>query len=336
MSLDADLVALVEAIAPEIGAALTVEPVHRRSGMLRFANGAVLFFRNNNLNINIAGNARMAADKSFLSGFLAAMGFRTLPEIAIARRDVRHGQIAPALLADALRFAARNDWRAIVKPNALSQGKGVRLTQGRDALLAAIAETLAIDRVCIVQQHCAMPEYRIVVLGGKVLQAYRRQKLTVTGDGTSTIAELTSQKIATIADARNETGAAALLEATQRIRAARGGAMSDVAAAGERIAVADIGNLSAGGEATDVLDRLHPHWRALACELTQRCGLLLCGVDIFIEDIRNPDSDYRVIELNSAPGLDDYLLGGDAQRARVQGMYRQVLQAAERSMAAKA
>jgi glutathione synthase/RimK-type ligase-like ATP-grasp enzyme len=336
MSLDAHLVALIEVIAPELGATLTVEPIYRRSGMLRFAGGAVLFFRNNSLNINVAGNARMAADKSYLSSFLAGMGFRTLPEIAVARRDVRHGEISPALLADVLAFAAGNDWRVIVKPNALSQGRGVRLTQGRDALLAAVHETLALDRVCVVQQFCAMPEYRIVVLDGQVLQAYRRQRLTVTGDGRSTVAELAARKIAAVTGARNESGGAALLAATESIRAARGGAMSDVVAAGEDLAVADIGNLSAGGEATDVLDNLNPHWQALACELASRCGLLLCGVDIFIADIGDPSSDYRVIELNSAPGLDDYLLSGGAQRERVKQLYRQVLVTAERTMAAAA
>jgi D-alanine-D-alanine ligase-like ATP-grasp enzyme len=53
---------------------------------------------------------------------------------------------------------------------------------------------------------------------------------------------------------------------------------------------------------------------------------LLAGVDIFIDDISDGNSDYRVIELNSAPGLDDYLFQGSVQKSRVLALYQRVLE----------
>ncbi len=328
MSHDSDLVALFGEIAPLIGATLKTEPKYQRSGMLQFRNGSVLFFRKNHLNINLAGNARMAADKSFLSHFLAEMGYHVLPEITVSRYDLEKGVVQPLKLAQILQFAERNGWRTIVKPNSLSQGRGVLVTVDRQQLLGAISDTLAIDRVCIVQEHCAMPEYRLVVLKGSVLQAYKRQPMTVIGDGSSTIADLVRRKIEALSIHRGENFSPGFLSTVARTLASEGRRLIDVATAEERIVVADIANLSAGGEAIDVENSLHPRWASLAVELVSRCGLLLCGVDIFISDISDSRSDYRVIELNSAPGLDDYLLQGSAQRRRVLALYQKVLETA--------
>jgi D-alanine-D-alanine ligase-like ATP-grasp enzyme len=336
MSHDSNLVALFEEIAPAIGATLKIESKYRRSGMLQFGNGSVLFFRTNHLNINVASNARMAADKSFLSAFLAQMGFCVLPEIAVSRHDMIQNALEPSKLEQVLQFAQQNGWRTIVKPNALTQGQGVRITVDRNQLLSAISDTLAIDRVCIIQQYCSMPEYRLVVLKGSVLQAYRRQPMTVKGDGLSTIANLVRRKIEVLSMDRSEDYAPGLLSTATRILAARGRGITDVASAGEEIVVSDIANLSAGGEAIDVANLLHPRWAALAVELAHKSGLLLCGADIFIDDISDGNSDYRVIELNSAPGLDDYLLEGNAQKTRVLALYQRVLETAAAAIAAAA
>ena len=336
MSHDSNLVELFEEIAPAIGATLTVEPSYRRSGMLEFSNGSVLFFRSNHLNINAAGNARMARDKSFLSHFLAAMGFRTLPEITVSRHDLDQGVISPSKLGNVLQFAAENGWRTIVKPNAMTQGRGVRIATDRQPLLDAIFDTLTIDGVCIVQQYCPMPEYRLVVLNGKLIQAYERKPMTITGDGSSTVEKLLQQKSNAISTSRGENNAPELFSAAVRVLKSAGRQLHDVAGAGERIAVAATANLSAGGEATGAMQLLHPHWKALAVDLARRCGLLLCGIDIFIEDIGDDGCDYRVIEANSAPGLDDYLFHGEAQKARVLALYREVLETAASAMSGAA
>jgi D-alanine-D-alanine ligase-like ATP-grasp enzyme len=59
-----------------------------------------------------------------------------------------------------------------------------------------------------------------------------------------------------------------------------------------------------------VSDVLHSDFKELAIKVTKDMGLLLCGVDFMTQDICKPLSenpDYIIIELNGAPGLDNYL-----------------------------
>ncbi len=59
-------------------------------------------------------------------------------------------------------------------------------------------------------------------------------------------------------------------------------------------------------------------------------GLRYCGVDLMVQDdIRKPLdpalNNYRVIEINAAPGIDHYAESGDKQKMIVAEMYRRIL-----------
>jgi D-alanine-D-alanine ligase-like ATP-grasp enzyme len=274
----------------------------------------------------------MARDKSYLSRFLASSGFSVLPETTIARRDVKNGAINPSKWEDIAGFADRQGWHTVVKPNGMSGGRGVRITKNRAQLLEAISCTLEMDSVCIIQQFCEMPEYRVVVLKGKVIQAYRRKPMTIIGDGHSTYESILTGRIQKIATDRNEGGLGELLSASRQKLEADGYELNDIAPPNERIVLSETSNLSTGGEADDVMPVLHPRWRDLSADIAGSCGLVLCGIDIFIDDIERNTGDYRLIEVNSAPGLDDYALRGEAQKDRVKALYREVLEVAATSV----
>lgn len=56
--------------------------------------------------------------------------------------------------------------------------------------------------------------------------------------------------------------------------------------------------------------------------------LRLCGVDFMTRDITKPlseNDDYIVIELNWAPGLDNYMSAWNQQRENVKAMYKEIL-----------
>ena len=68
----------------------------------------------------------------------------------------------------------------------------------------------------------------------------------------------------------------------------------------------------------------------LAINLTRDMGLRFCGVDIMVTgDIAGPPKKYCIIEINSAPGLDHYVLSGKKQEKIVEDMYLQILKAME-------
>jgi glutathione synthase/RimK-type ligase-like ATP-grasp enzyme len=62
-------------------------------------------------------------------------------------------------------------------------------------------------------------------------------------------------------------------------------------------------------------------------------GLRFCGVDIITSDITQPIRDYVVIEINGAPGLDNYASIGAKQAMAVEGLYLTVLKALEKDEA---
>ena len=84
-------------------------------------------------------------------------------------------------------------------------------------------------------------------------------------------------------------------------------------------------NLSAGGETVELTEAIHPTFKALCARIAGDMALELCGIDIIAPDLTAERSDYVIIEINSAPGLDNYAYTGAQQQAYVRALYRRVL-----------
>ena len=168
-------------------------------------------------------------------------------------------------------------------------------------------------------------DYRIVVLDGEVMSAYERLPLQVQGDGKSTIIQLLDKKqkyfnaidrdtIIKKDDIRI-TGRLNRLELTRQ----------NILPKGKVIALLDNRNLSSGGDAVDATNDIHPSFARLCISITRDMGLRYCGVDLMIDgDIRDPVKQYRIIEINAAPGIDHYAHTGRKQKIIVNKMYEKV------------
>src|SRR6516225_8014776 len=75
--------------------------------------------------------------------------------------------------------------------------------------------------------------------------------------------------------------------------------------AGQGVLIRRNGNLSTGGTAEDVTDRVHPEVAARAVESARAVGLDIAGVDVVAVDISRPLEEQRgaVVEINAGPGL---------------------------------
>src|SRR5262249_53157383 len=69
------------------------------------------------------------------------------------------------------------------------------------------------------------------------------------------------------------------------------------------------GNLSTGGTAADVTERVHPEVAARAAEAARAVGLDIAGVDVVTTDVTRPLEEVggAVVEDNAAPGLRSHL-----------------------------
>ena len=58
-----DIAHLIARLAPQIGASIIMEPVYQRFGMIIFQNGKRVFFKHNQLNINMANTVAVTTNK---------------------------------------------------------------------------------------------------------------------------------------------------------------------------------------------------------------------------------------------------------------------------------
>jgi cyanophycin synthetase len=197
----------------------------------------------------------------------------------------------------------------VVKPQDGNQGRGVgtNLTT-REQVAAAYRAALAESKHVIVEKFALGHDYRLLVVGNKVVAAARREPALVQGDGVHTIRDLV--KLANLDPRRGEDHATALskikLDAVaQGVLAEQGYTADSVPPAGTSVLIRRNGNLSTGGTAIDVTEWVHPQVAARAVDAAQVIGLDIAGVDVIAGDISAPLEEQAgvVVEVNAAPGL---------------------------------
>jgi cyanophycin synthetase len=197
----------------------------------------------------------------------------------------------------------------VVKPHDGHQGNGVSIgLESEDDVAAAYRLAARYARTALVEEAFVGRDYRVLVVGGRVVAASERVPPFVVGDGRHTIAELVEIENR---DPRRGEGHARELTRLETCPvslaslARRGLGPESVPAAGLRVPLLETANLSKGGTARDVTDEVHPTVRRMCERAARAVGLDICGVDLVLPDIAAPVAGERagVIELNAAPGL---------------------------------
>jgi len=321
---------IITRVAPRIGARVMIEPEYGFVGQITFRNGKRVLFRDRNFNINPLGSSEIARDKGYSEFFLKHFGYKT-PEGQTCFSDKLNERLATKrTIDDGFDFARSLGFPVILKPNNLSQGALVVKVHNKREFYAAAKRIFRRVSVMVVQRFYAGNDYRIVVLDDEVISAYQRIPLRVAGDGRSTVAELLEHKQQEFIRVGRDTEIDLDdFRLTSKLKRQRLG-FDSVIPAGQELCLLDNSNLSTGGEAVDVTAKVHADFRRLAVNITRDMGLRMCGVDVITPgSITLPLEDYVVIEINSAPGLDNYASIGDKQRRIVDGLYLKVLKALE-------
>ncbi len=211
-------------------------------------------------------------------------------------------------VADGWAAAQRIGLPVVVKPRDGNQGKGVTVNITGEAAFAAAFRAAAEHGEVMVEKYLPGDDFRLLVVGDKLVAAARRDPPCVTGDGRHTVRELVEQ---VNADPRRGSGHATALTKIRfdDIAVARL-ALQDlrpesVPEQGRRVVLRNNANLSTGGTATDVTDDVHPEVAARAVAAAQMIGLDICGVDLVCETVSRPLEDQHggIVEVNAAPGL---------------------------------
>lgn len=320
------LATIFRAVAPRIDATVTLDPEWNIAGQISYPSGRKRYFRFSSIDVNTLGASEIAKDKDFANHFMRKMGYPTIPGRTFFSNEWAKTIGSDRTIGAALTYAEKLGFPVVAKPNSASQGRGVALVRTKRELRAALRAIFGQDRVALVQKRVVGKDYRVVVLGDRVISAYERIPLNVIGDGKSTVRQLLVRKQKEFARARRDTIIHADDPRISIKLEGQGLSLNSVAPKGNRVYLLDNANLSSGGESIDVTQTMHPRFREVATRLTKDMGLHLCGVDLMIAgDIAEKDSSYWIIEINSAPGLDHYATSGARQRQIVEDMYLEVL-----------
>jgi D-alanine-D-alanine ligase-like ATP-grasp enzyme len=317
-------------IAPRIGAKVLLEPKHKNVGQITLKNGQKFYFRQNKLDLNMMGSSRVSSDKNYSNFFMKKMGYKTIPNSESFYSDSWGKKISEENrgLRQAYEHALKIGFPVIIKPNNGSQGKGVKLVHDKKDFYTHLSNVFSKFDIVLVEKYVQGQDYRLVVLDDEVISAYERIPLNVIGDGVKSIEKLLKDKQAEFIKMWRDTKIKFNDERIQEKLKMQNLTLKSVPKKEEQIFLLDNANLSTGGDAVDVIDKIHPFFKKLSVEVTRDMGLRFCGVDLMIEKgIETDKTKYWILEINSMPGLDNYLYTGKKQEKLVEDLYLKVLKA---------
>jgi cyanophycin synthetase len=273
------------------------------------------------MDITSAISEAIAQDKQLTKRLLAAAGVPVPGGRPVTDAD------------DAWKAACEIGLPVVVKPNDGNQGKGitVNITTHADLLKAYAAAREFRDDI-LVERYLPGNDFRLLVVGDKLVAAARRDPPKVVGDGLHTINQLVDQ---VNSDPRRGSGHSTSLtkirfdDIARACLATQGFDAESIPAKGQRVNLRNNANLSTGGSATDVTDDVHPDVAARAVAAAHMVGLDICGVDVVCDSILRPleEQGGGMVEVNAAPGLRMHLApsfgkGRDVGSAIISTMFK--------------
>lgn len=322
---------LFKKIAPRAGVIVEVEPEFGYVGRIICPNGKIHYFRDTKFDLNTLGSTEIAMDKAYAEYFLKKLGYPTIPGRAFYSQKWCVAIGSDQNIDKAYIYAKEIGFPVFVKPNSRSQGSRACKVNTRKEFYRAFRQAAQKDKVILVQRVVVGHDYRIVVLDGEIISAYERLPLTITGDGIHTISELLDIKQQEFYDNDRDTQIPCD-DYRIKMRLSRMGLnFQTVLTQGMKCQLLDNANLSCGGDAKDVSKDISAGYRQIAIDITRDMGLRYCGVDLMVNgDIAKEPGEYWVIEINAAPGIDNYASSGEKQQAIVEDLYIKVLRAIAR------
>lgn len=220
----------------------------------------------------------------------------------------------------------------VLKPNVGSMGRGVfsdlkDWAELTDAYVQLTRDTQ--KQPVILEKHHSGHDYRLLVVGNRVVSAVQRVPAHVIGDGRSTIEGLIEAK--NERRIRNPFLGSGLIRVDYEVNKClsdQGFGLGSVPTKQHRVTLRRVANASAGGDVRDVTDSLPEKIKTAAiAAVAVLPNIHIAGVDVLFDtDAKDKDSDYVVIEINSRPqiGVNMYPsigLGRDVPKAIIDAFF---------------
>jgi cyanophycin synthetase len=241
----------------------------------------------------------IAGDKKLTTQLLGAAGL-PVPKSEIVRSD-----------DEAVAAAKRIGYPVVTKPIDGNHGRGVMLDlRNERAVRQAFRRSLAEARrpAVVIESYVTGNDYRVLVVGGRMVAVAERIPAHVVGDGLHTVRELVD---ITNGDSRRGIGHEKVLtkikvdDVAESLVKKQGFDMDGVPPKEAFIKLASTGNMSTGGISIDRTWEAHEDNVEIAEEAARVVGLDVAGIDFLTPDISRPvrESGGAIVEVNAAPGF---------------------------------
>ena len=241
----------------------------------------------------------IAGDKDVTRRLLAAAG------LPVPRGEIVLNEDGAVATAERIGFPV------VTKPLDGNHGRGVGLDlrterEVRAGFKRAVREARRAQ--VIVESFVTGNDYRVLVIGGRMVAVAERVPAHVTGDGIHAVAELVE---ITNQDPRRGVGHEKVLtrikvdDAAIALLKKQGFALEDVPPEGVMVKLVETGNMSTGGSSIDRTWEAHEENVEIAEEAARVVGLDVAGIDFLAPDITQPvrETGGAIVEVNAAPGF---------------------------------
>ncbi|MDQ3547330.1 MAG: cyanophycin synthetase, partial [Chloroflexota bacterium] len=212
---------------------------------------------------------------------------------------------------EAVRAARSIGHPVVLKPLDGNHGRGVRINlidddEVREAFQDAYDESR--NGIVAVESFIRGRDYRILVVGGKLVACAERVPAHVVGDGVHTVEELIE---ITNSDPRRGIGHEKVLtrisvdDAVRDLLGKHELTLNSIPEVDQFVQLRLTGNMSTGGISIDRTDEIHPDNMEIAEQAAQVIGLDVAGIDFIVDDITIPVKDQggAICEVNAGPGF---------------------------------
>ena len=212
-------------------------------------------------------------------------------------------------LSGALEVANSIGYPVVIKPSDGNHGKGVTVGVADDKHVERAFEAAkTFSPYIMIERQLVGHDYRALVIDYQFIAAAHRVPAHVIGDGERSIGDLIEL---VNADPRRGYGHENVLTEievnamTERVLEHQELTIDTVPEQGRLVVLKSTANLSTGGTATDVTERVHPTNVATFERISRIIGLDICGIDVIAQNLHEPlaESGGGVIEVNAAPGF---------------------------------
>lgn len=197
----------------------------------------------------------------------------------------------------------------VVKPKSTNFGIGISIFP-EGAVARDIEKALEIafekDNTVLVEEFLSGKEFRFLVINDKVVGVLNRVPANVIGDGEKSIKELVEEKNKNPLRGRGyKTPLEKIIldESVKLFLKQRGKTINSIPDKNEVIYLRENSNISTGGDSIDYTEEMPERYKKIAIEAARAVKAKICGVDMMIKNIKEPQGEYGIIELNFNPAI---------------------------------